>query len=157
MEPFEIERGLKGSYAIDKETLQRVFKELRDASEAESPAVTFKFANGRSAKGRDIEELFNESLINSVEVGAVYILSKRDNRTADIMLSQNSPPIALRISGERDWALGVEEKVLNHLQSSKTWYSVLNTESWPSININLVFPILALAVSLFFYAGTYLA
>jgi len=133
-----ISRPVKGSFVIEEVTLSKICKHLADAT-GESVRLAVKFSNDRTIRSEDMTAILQDSAISSFPIKSFSLTSgsRGEQRYGSVTFNSSwLKPVDYDIEGRRQFALSLEDTLLNELNSARNEWWFLNSSHWPHINMD---------------------
>lgn len=141
-----IDRGIKGSFLIEEQTLRRICSHIESAM-GQSVQLAIRFRNDRTITEENIDLLLSDSSISGWPISRVTFNSINADRNVTVILDDEATrPASIRIKGDRQFALSLEDSIVNELNGVRNPWWFINGSNWPGFGIGALLNILGFLV-----------
>ncbi|WP_106795595.1 hypothetical protein [Rhizobium sp. H4] len=156
MAAYKINTVLGGAFLVEGDTLRNLVRFVAEAY-GKPPEITATFEEARSIQTDNIDDIFTDPLVRSVELTAFKILAVSETGYTSIQFNNiDSRPATIDISGDRTWALALEHKLNNELLACNRWWGFFRDNTKRRENIGFwMFILTLMSVSAIFLGLTY--
>jgi len=135
---FEISRSLRGSFAITSATLENVYRHIAEAM-GQPVSVTVRFINARTISTENLSSILSDSSISNHKIESIRLACGTfgdPTRSSVILGYSKKHPVLIEITGDRSFAISLEDNIVNELHGARSPVWLLNTHQWPGIEFN---------------------